>query len=135
MITLRLYKILKQIIYKINILNKNKIEIVKLWENPSPTATFEAQSVNAQCSDYKFIGVDFKGSHIVWVPYSEGRLGAYKQSGTVQVSGYSWLGFREFYLYPTQVTFTAHYHKYVNSTTGQTISNGNAIPLAIYGLK
>ena len=127
--------ILKNVLNKINVLDKNKLEADLLWENPSPTATFEAQSVNAQCSDYKFIGVDFKGSHIVWVPYSEGRLGAYKQSGAVQASGYSWLGFREFYLYPTQVTFTAHYHKYVNSTTGQTISNGNAIPLAIYGLK
>lgn len=127
--------ILKNVLNKINVLDKNKLEADLLWENPSPTASFGAQSVSAQCSGHKFIGVDFKGGHIVWLPYSEGRLGAYKQNGSVQASGYSWLGFREFYLYPTQVTFTAHYHKYVNSTTGQTISNGNAIPLAIYGLK
>ena len=30
--------ILKCILGKINILNKNKIEIVKVWENASPTS-------------------------------------------------------------------------------------------------
>ena len=57
MITLRLYKILKQIIYKINILNKNKIEIVKLWENASPTSTFQQQdkSVTLNATDMVII--------------------------------------------------------------------------------
>ena len=57
MITLRLYKILKQIIYKINILNKNKIEIVKLWENASPTSAFQQQdkSVTLNATDMVII--------------------------------------------------------------------------------
>lgn len=51
MIALRLYKILKQIIYKINILNKNKIEIVKLWENASPTSSFASQTLDDELAD------------------------------------------------------------------------------------
>lgn len=128
--------ILKVVLSKIKALNDNKLGADLLWENSSPTASFGAQSVSAQCSGHKFIGIDFRGGSMVWIPYSDGKLGAYKQNGSVQANAsYAWVGAREFILYPTNVTFYDHYHKYVNSTTGNTKSNGNAIPLAIYGLK
>lgn len=60
MIALRLYKILKQIIYKINTLNKNKIEIVKLWENASPTSSFAGQKISLDLTKYDGVLIYFK---------------------------------------------------------------------------
>lgn len=130
MITLRLYKILKQIIYKINILNKNKIEIVKLWENASPTSSFGKQTVSLDLSDYGLI-----------IAYGIESTTESKVISALAVKGkthrliclYNARQVREFTANDNGVTFENAYYSALSGTMAS--NNVYMIPIAIYGIK
>lgn len=130
MITLRLYKILKQIIYKINTLNKNKIEIVKLWENASPTSSFGKQTVSLDLSDYGLIIADGIESTT-----ESKNVSALAVKGKIHrlICLYNARQVREFTANDNGVTFENAYHASLDGVMAS--NNACMIPIAIYGVK
>lgn len=149
MITLRLYKILKQIIYKINILNKNKIEIVKLWGNASPTSVFAAQTINLDLSDYSAVLIYSrinKNTHAggdasatdggsMYTTYLKIGTGTYINLAHSLWNGTVSPGFatRNAWAMTTGVGFSEGYW-HSQGTSGEA-SNNYVIPVEIYGIK
>ena len=143
MITLRLYKILKQIIYKINTLNKNKIEIVKLWENASPTSSFAKQTINLDMTGYDYIDVyvvrnkatdaNFQSSayrlrlpvdtHLIFIePPNINNVEYYARGITITSS-------------KDKITFTSGMRRALNLSNLSTNTDEVVIPVEIYGIK
>ena len=133
MITLRLYKILKQIIYKINILNKNKIEIVKLWENASPTSAFAAQTLSIDLTNYDEViieslsGVSANASkYLTSVICPKGKITtALAQAYTMRL--------RDFTVNMTNIVIGVG--RDLGTNWSAVTDNSSAIPFRIYGIK
>lgn len=134
MITLRLYKILKQIIYKINILNKNKIEIVKLWENASPTSAFAGQKISLNLTDYDGVFGYFKSqassSYVSAIPAI-----AFKGKKSFVFLASRYMYERDIEAFDdTGITFSDSFYFGSYGQAGTT-GTGYCIPVIIYGFK
>ena len=114
-----------------------------LWENPSPRNDFTAQTITINnIMDYKLILIN---ATVSWSTANEGGscfiipttnitsdttgTNATQARGTLvmRTTTGTYIGYRNFYLLPTSITFT--------DCTGSNLSNSGCIPISIYGIK
>lgn len=109
-------------------------EPVLLWENPSPTAVFAAQTINVNTSEYSnliFVYTNRSGTGTevyetnCMLPNDRGVLSCYGYKSNNN-SFYS----RMFTKTDTTITFTAGYSSQSSGT-----DTDRVIPIKIYGLK
>jgi hypothetical protein len=116
---------------------KQGIEMVKLWENASPTSDFGAQTIALDLNEYDFIDVIFNS--IIT------RVGVGRSATTFQMAGIdkdtttmntpSWR-LRTISASETGAAFSAGFYKYLDGTKQASgTSDSICIPLAIYGVK
>lgn len=113
----------------------DSIGLKLLWENPNPTADFEAQTISLDLSDYSFIKIlSIRMKNTTDYIVDEGIVGYGGQikyvsgstSGSNTDAGVSlW---RDFKVSTNEVTFLGGWRN-------NTQRDENAIPLAIYGCK
>ena len=113
------------------------LEMVKLWENASPTSEFAAQTIALDLNEYDFIDVIFN-SIITRVGVGSGAT-TFQMAGvdkdTTTTSTPSWR-MRTISASETGATFSAGFYKYLDGIKqASSTSNSICIPLAIYGIK
>lgn len=118
-------------------LKKNKL--VKLWENPNPTADFVAQNITLSSTDYDYLMFFFKegqgfGMTLKGQRYSHGFAWDYNGG-----SGDNWYNASFRRSFEKQETANSLYVsdcyvRYGNSTSNSVV-NSYCVPIAIYGGK
>lgn len=107
--------------------SNNGIEMVKLWENASPTSEFAAQTVSIDLSAYQLVEVHFK-----YAAAANGRAISSCPVGTrlnvVMGGSNNALAMRYANVSETGLSFESGY---LNGTANTT----SAIPVEIYGIK
>jgi len=119
-------------IVEVNAKTSGLTRMTKLWENPSPTASFSEQTVALDLSDYDAVivsaGYDNSSSHRNINCFTS-FVGS---SGTIDMTNYGASARqRTFDVATTGIRFTATYFNGSSSS----IDNTTCIPLAIYGIK
>lgn len=110
-----------------------KNDIVLLWTNPNPTASFAEQDINLDLSDYRFIEIT-----ALYVPVTRVEVGGGASAmqwfvGSTSTTMGTIANARRVYAYSNKVHFMNNEQVYTGSAS--TVVNTNTIPLKIYGIK
>ena len=99
-----------------------------LWTNPSPDSSFSTQTVSLNLSDYSMVAIEFKRiqNESVYVPQITVINGTRKYWSITTGGGY--IVSRVFTASSTGISFEDAYRN-------QTVTNTDAIPYQIYGIK
>ena len=114
--------------------------LTKLWDNPSTSGSFAAQTVNIDLSGYSAIAIMFHYSNAtatssLRLSLVDGSAYEAVQFNGIQNSGITYISRRTYTVTAAGVTFAAAYHKATNSTASVSADNGYMIPVAIWGIK
>lgn len=116
-------------IKEVNAKTSGLTRMTKLWENPSPTASFSAQNITLASADYDFLLWQFA--------YSTSYIGSIISSPFVEKGKTCYCNIVSFTEnvfrqcdYVNDTTYTIHNTSYNNNT-----NNNYAIPLVVYGIK
>ena len=110
-----------------------KNDIVLLWTNPDPTASFAAQIISLDLSDYRFIEITAK-----YVPVTRVEVGGEESVmqffvGSSDTTYGTIANLRRVTAYSNRVQFADNQQVYTGSAI--TTVNTNTIPLKIYGIR
>lgn len=129
------------------ILDENSgIQMVKLWENASPTSSFAAQTVSLDLNDYDMVEISFyQATNQPYMHTKRIVVGSSSDLGVVttrflETSGTStsgsWTTSRQVTTSTTKITFGAGAYEYVYvNSDNHIVNNIYTIPVAIYGIK
>ena len=116
--------LLKDILLKmlelISLINK-KLELELLWQNPSPSSAFKAQTINMDLIEGDLIAITFKGHATVEVAYFtglfivDGTKQRYSQYYFYSSAGQTQTMWRDVTVKTTGITFTTGYLKNANA--------------------
>ena len=110
-----------------------ELQIIKLWENASPSSSFAAQAISMdELMDCKFVIVEFEQKTVL-IAYGE-----YEIVNSIGSASYALpaMATRTVSFSSAGVNFKECYKKGAfNSSTAGTVSNNTLIPIVIYGIK
>ena len=118
------------------------LETELLWENPSPTSSFAAQTVSLDLSEYSKIIIEFNSDtpsgvrdiQTIINPVVVGKGGVAIRFGGVQDKYLGNIHFRYYQTTNSSITFDNSYYQGWTGTT-TTLNNNFVIPYRIYGIK
>ena len=111
-----------------------------LWTNPSPSAAFDAQTIQLDLSDYDFVQIFYRfrttsdGSYTAHLVQKNGNTAtnSFASNDSSAAAGtYCWS--RNATATDEGIVFSGCYHGYTGRAV--TVSNNNIIPTKIYGIK
>lgn len=109
--------------------------LTKLWENPSPTSAFTAQTITLNSADYDFLIIIYK--LINNASYQESVI-IQKGNGAVldiaYSSGSAVLNYHRLASYVSDISLSFD-DCYLTLTSGTQVVNTSNVPIAIYGIK
>lgn len=122
---------------------KDGCKIVKLWENASPTSSFEPQDILVPCGEYDGIVISYKSSNasqtyefISGCRYKEDTMLPGEIATSIDSGGQSaQFNFRNNVLQANKIIFYGAWYKTVESGANTVNNNALIIPIIIYGIK
>lgn len=112
------------------------VEMVKLWENASPSSDFAAQTINVNYTGYDFIFCTGLGVNIdTWYTASSYVPVVRNNAGIIfDITADGWAHTRRFTLVNNGISFTTGWQGQMGGDKYPDWNN-RAIPVAIYGIK
>lgn len=105
-----------------------RTQIVKLWQNASPTSTFAEPTISLDLSKYQMVAIEYRyNTTDDFKKMYFGNVGTAMALDVVSTSGY--LGWRSATVSTTGISFSAA------TFNGSSNKNTYVIPVAIYGIK
>lgn len=107
------------------------VSIINLWDNPSPTSAFEAQTKAFDLSGYDWVAIRISKKVFIC------GFGTESMDYMVHTAARVYLNSRQVTVTRSNIVFGSNYEANFASSaqTSPSVTNGNNIPISIYGIR